>query len=81
MYESHPKAMPVGLTDDNLLKVLVKRQLIKEATQALHGAEVVGDDVLIAHFQSRLIELTSTLDRLIPPEVEQLIAGDNEANT
>jgi hypothetical protein len=75
MYESHPKGMPVGLTDNNLLKVLVKRQLIKEATQAVDGAKVVGDEVLIAHFQSHLEELTNTLDMLIPPELEELVTG------
>lgn len=72
MYETYPKATPLGLTDDQRLKVLVKRQLIREATAALRGAEALGDDVLIASFQSNLERLRNTLDLLIPPELEQL---------
>lgn len=72
IYEPHPKAIPVGLTDDQRIKVLVERQLIKEAVQAVDGAEVVGDEVLISHFQSRLNDLKNTLDMLIPPEIERL---------
>ncbi len=72
MYETYPKAMPLGLTDDTHLKVLVKRQLIKEATEALLGAEALGDDVLIASFQSNIDRLRRTLDLLIPMELEGL---------
>ena len=72
MYETYPKAMPLGLTDDPHLKVLVKRQLIKEATEALHGAEALGDNILITSFRSSLDKLKKTLDLLIPSEVEEL---------
>ena len=72
MYETYPKATPLGLTDDPRLKVLVKRQLIKEAIEALHGAEALGDDVLITSFQSSLDKLQKTLDLLIPRELENL---------
>jgi hypothetical protein len=72
MYETHPKPMPLGLTDDTRLKVLVKRQLIKEAQEAVKGAEYLGDEVLIASFQASLQKLRTTLDLLIPPELEGL---------
>ena len=78
MYETRdlPKAMPLGLTDDAFLKVLTKRQLIKEATEALHEAEALGDDVLIASFQADLEKLRKTLDLLIPQELEEsLLTG------
>jgi len=78
MYETYPKAMPLGLTDDPRLKVLVKRQLIKEAEAALRGAEALGDEVLVASFQSSVDKLRNTLDLLIPPELEELYVEDNE---
>jgi hypothetical protein len=72
MYETYPKATPLGLTDDPRLKVMVKRLLIKEATDALRGAEALGDDVLIASFQCSLDRLQNTLNLLIPLEIEEL---------
>ena len=72
MYEGFQKPTPLGLTNDARLKVLVKRQLIKEATEALRGAEALGDDVLIASFQSGIERLQKTLDLLIPTELEGL---------
>lgn len=78
MYETYPKAMPLGLTDDPRLKVLIKRQLIIEATEALRGAETLGDDVLIASFQSSLDKLQKTLDLLIPAELEELYLKDED---
>ncbi|MFC1987595.1 hypothetical protein ACFLVH_03525 [Chloroflexota bacterium] len=78
MYETYPKATPLGLTDDACLKVLVKRQLIREVSEALHGAETLGDEVLMASFQSSLDKLRKTLDLLIPPELEELyLTGDD----
>ena len=74
MYESFPQATPLGLTDDPRLKVLVKRQLIREAEEALRGAEVLEDNVLIASFRSSLHKLQTTLDLLIPHELEDLFA-------
>jgi len=81
MYETHPRPLPLGLTDDPRLKVLVKRQLIKEAMEALRGAEALGDEVLVASFQASVDKLRNTLDLLIPPELEELYAdgeGDND---
>ncbi|MFC1913213.1 hypothetical protein ACFLX7_03365 [Chloroflexota bacterium] len=72
MYEGLQKPTPLGLTCDPRLKVLVKRQLIKEATEALRGAEALGDDVLIASFKSSVDKLRNTLDLLIPAELEEL---------
>ena len=72
IYEGAPKPMPLGITDDGLMKVLIKRQLIKEATKALHEAEALGDIVLIASFQSDLDKLQRTLDLVIPRELEDL---------
>lgn len=72
MYEGYKKPTPLGLTDNPRLKVLVKRQLIKEAMEALRGAETLGDDVLIASFQSSVDRLCKTLDLLIPTELEGL---------
>ena len=77
MYETYPKAMPLGLTDDPYLKVLVKRQLIREAREALNAAKLLGDNVLIASFQSNLEKLHETLDLLIPPELESLYVEDD----
>ena len=79
MYETYPKATPLGLTDAPHLKVLVKRQLIREATEALRGAEALGDDVLIASFQSGLDKLSKTLDLLIPLELEELYLNGEES--
>ena len=72
MYEGFQKPTPLGLTDDPRLKVLAKRQLIKEATEALRGAEALGDDVLIASFKSSIDRLRKMLDLLIPTELEGL---------
>ena len=72
MYEGYTKPMHLGLTDDPRIKILVKRQLIKEATEALCGAEALGDGVLIASFQSSLDRLHKILDLLIPTELEGL---------
>ncbi|MFC1917915.1 hypothetical protein ACFLXH_04605 [Chloroflexota bacterium] len=76
MYEGFQKPTPLGLTDDPRLKVLVKRQLIKEATEALRGAEALGDGVLIVSFKSSIEKLHNTLDLLIPTELEGLYLKD-----
>lgn len=73
MYEGFQKPTPLGLTNDARLKVLIKRQLIKEATDALHGAEALEDDVLIVSFKANLEKLRNTLDLLIPPELEEVL--------
>ena len=78
VYEGYKKPTPLGLTDNPRLKVLVKRQLIKEAMEALRGAEVLGDDVLIASFQSSVDRLRKTLDLLIPTEFEGFYLVDVE---
>lgn len=78
IYDGYPKPTPLGLTDNQRLKVLVKRQLIREATEALHGAETLGDDVLIASFQANLDKLCRLLDLLIPPELDELYLKGEE---
>jgi len=75
-YEAYPKPLSLGLTDDPFLLVLVKRALLKEATETLEGVKVVGDDVLIQTYQNDLDTLRKILDLLIPPEAEAIcLAG------
>lgn len=78
IYEGPGKPMPLCMTDDQRLKVLVKRQVLSEAEQALNGAEIIGDQVLIVGFKSNFEKLRNTLDLVIPPEMEDffLCAGD-----
>ena len=78
MYEGYKQPVPLGLTENQYLKVLVKRQLIKEADEALRGAEVIGDSVLIASFQSSLEKLKKTLELLIPSEMEELYLNSED---
>jgi len=79
MYDTYPKPLPLGTTQDPRLIVLIKRKLIQEATEALLGAEAVGDAVLIATFRNDLDTLRKTLDLLIPPDIEQLYLNEQEA--
>lgn len=78
MYDTYPKPLPLGTTHDPSLIVLLKRKLIQEATEALSGAESVGDAVLIATFRNDLDTLQKTLDLLIPPELEKLYLAEQE---
>ena len=57
-YDTYPKPLPLGTTQDTFLIVLLKRKLIQEAAEALCGAEAVGDAVLIATFQNDLNSTT-----------------------
>jgi len=77
IYGIYPKPMPLGMTEDPKTKVIVKRQLIKEARQKLEAVEGI-DDVLQASFQSSLERLQRTLDLLIPPELEGLYLHKDE---
>jgi hypothetical protein len=77
-YDTYPKPLPLGTTQDPGLIVLLKRKLIQEAAEALHGAEAVGDAVLIATFRNDLDTLRKTLDLLVPPELEQLYLTGEE---
>lgn len=72
MYDTYPQPMPLGLTEDPRTVVVVKQQLIREAEQALHGAEVLGDHVLVANYRGGLEKLRATLDLLVPRELEDL---------
>lgn len=78
MYETMPKPLPLGWTNDQRIKVIVKRQLLQEAEEALRGAEVLKDEVLIASFQASLDKLRTTLDLLIPPEFEEFYFQSEE---
>jgi hypothetical protein len=77
-YDTYPKPLPLGTTKDPEMIVLLKRKLIEEAAEALHGAEAVGDAVLIATFRNDLDTLRRTLDLLVPPEMEELYLRENE---
>jgi acetolactate synthase small subunit len=68
----------VGITQDQRTLVLVKRQILKEARNALDAAQDVGDDVLIADVEGTLDKLEKTLDLLIPSQVEELYLTDEE---
>ena len=72
MYDTYPKPLPLGTTQNPGLLVLLKRKLMQEATEAVRGAEAVGDAVLIATFRNDLDTLQKTLDLLIPVELEEL---------
>ena len=78
MYDTYPKPLPLGTTQDPGLIVLIKRKLIQEATEAVRGAEAVGDAVLIATFRNDLDTLRKILDLLIPVELEELYLTDEE---
>ena len=39
MYDTYPQPMPLALTEDPRTMVIVKRQVIQEAEEAIHGAE------------------------------------------
>ena len=77
-YDTYPKPLPLGTTQDPGLIVLIKRKLIQEATEAVRGAEAVGDAVLIATFRNDLDTLRRTLDLLVPPEMEELYLTEDE---
>ena len=57
--------------------MLVKRQMLKEAREALDAAQDVGDDVLIADVEGTLDKLQRTLDLLIPQEIEHLYGSES----
>ena len=78
MYETMPKPLPLGWTSDERVKVIVKRQLIKEAEETLRGAKTLKDEVVIASFQASLDKLRQTLDLVIPPELENLYLGQDD---
>jgi hypothetical protein len=78
LYEGYSKPVFVGITQDQRTLVLVKRQILKEARNALDAAQDVGDDVLIADVEGTLDKLEKTLDLLIPSQVEELYLTDEE---
>lgn len=76
MYETYPNPLPLGSTRDSRVLVVVKRVLLQEAEDALRGAEVIGDDVLISAFRNDLDTLRKTLDLVIPQGLEEsVLAG------
>ena len=78
LYEGYPKPVFVGITRDQRTLVLVKRQMLKEAQEALDAAQNLGDNVLIADVEGTLDKLEKTLNLLISPELEQLYLSDEE---
>ena len=77
LYEGDPKPVFIGVTRDQRVLVLVKRQLLQEARAALQESEQLGDDVLIANFSNDLGKIQKTLDLLIPQEIEHLYGSDS----
>ena len=77
LYDGYPKPVFVGVTRDQRVLVLVKRQLLQEARAALQEAKQLGDDVLIASFSNDLGKLQETLDLLIPQEIEHLYGSEH----
>ncbi len=69
IYETYPKPLPLGSTRDPRILIVVKRVLLQEAEDALRGAELTGDDVLISAFRNDLDTLRKTLALVIPQEV------------
>lgn len=78
LYEGYSKPVFVGITQDQRTLVLVKRQILKEAQDALNAAQDVGDSVLIADVGGTLDKLEKTLNLLISPELEQLYLTEEE---
>jgi hypothetical protein len=67
-YEGFGKQLHLGVTHDHYVTMVVRDQLILEAEQALHGAEAIGDAVLITTFQNDLDTLQKVLDMILPGE-------------
>jgi hypothetical protein len=76
VYDVPPKPLPVAVTIDRKLAVLVKRQALKEARERLDLVKD-ADDVLRVEFGGELRKLEDTLNLLIPPELEELILSRN----
>jgi hypothetical protein len=72
MYDSQPTPYPLGLTDDPAIAALLKRQLIDEAKRNLEAAQG-RDTVMTAVFKSKLQQLITSLESLIPDEIELLL--------
>jgi len=81
LYQGYSKPVFVGITQDPRTLVLVKRQILKEARDALAAARDVGDDILIADVQGTLNKLEKTLDLLIPGEIEALFLTEDEKHS
>jgi len=76
VYDTIPKPLPVAITDDARLIVLVKRQVLEEARARYR--EVEGfDPILEVEFLGTLRKLENTLNMIIPPEMEELILGEH----
>ena len=65
-YEGFGKPLPLGVTHDPHVTLVVRDQLILEAEQALRGAEAVGDVVLITTFKNDLDTLRRVLNLILP---------------
>ena len=72
-YERMNVPLTLGVTSNMETLCLVKRQILKEATENLDAARRLGDPVMIAHFELTYERLAQTLDRVIAPEIEPLI--------
>lgn len=71
MYEAMGQQVPLGMTDDLRTAVLVKRQLLRDAEDRYETVKSC-DQVLATEFSGTLSKLRTTLDLVIPPEVEEL---------
>ena len=72
IYEGISKPYTLCLTDDPRIKALIKKQVLREAEEALKGARVLGDPVILASFEGNLQRLRKTLDQVIPAELGDL---------
>lgn len=63
--------VPLGTTDDLRTIVSVKRQVIQDAKERYEAVRHY-DEVLATKFSGELSKLRTTLDLVIPPEVEEL---------
>jgi hypothetical protein len=71
IYEAMGEQIPLGTTDDLRTSVLVKRQLIRDAEERYEAVKSY-DEVLATEFGGALSKLRTTLDLVIPPEMEEL---------
>lgn len=66
------KPMVIGATYDSALVAHCKRVLLREAEEAIEGAEALKDEVVIISFRGSLDKLRRTLESILPSEFDDL---------